>query len=91
MSRILAICREAPREPPAEEGAQKLRRTSYFSGAVAQLGGQVIERGGRPPTGVTLRADRQRALVQRVKGATRLVKSWDLRSAALTRLGQRNP
>ena len=49
MRRILAICREAPREPPAEEGAQKLRRTSYFSGAVAQLGGQVIERGGHPP------------------------------------------
>ena len=50
MRRILAICREASRKPPAEEGTQKLRRTSYFSGAVAQLGGQLIGRSGRPPT-----------------------------------------
>ena len=46
---------------------------------------------GCPPTGVTLRAGRQRALLQEVKFAARLLKSSDLRSAALIRLGRRIP
>ena len=43
------------------------------------------------PTGVTLWANRQWALVRRVKVVARVVSSRELRPAALTRLGQRNP